>query len=205
MLLYKFGIIQRLVNKSNIAVWNPSNNQMNFSLPSEFTDDGNVNYLTVSIPIQIDRIVNDTFLFNNKVWDEIERCIEGDVVDEIIVDEDIDLLDDIQENIDNSNSNIIEDDLNVNINSTNNNVNNNANDVFIATTDAIDVIHDDIPIINQIDPISNLDNDVSNGEMIDVSTMNNNNNNAEAIDDNNNNSNVEENDLRIVNTMEGRY
>jgi len=78
MLLYKFGIIRQLIGKSNVAVWNPDQEKMHFSLPREFSEGTNeVSCLTVSIPMTADRLVNNTFTFNNTVWDEIESEVEN--------------------------------------------------------------------------------------------------------------------------------
>ena len=45
----------------------------------EFVEDSNeLNSLTVSIPLTADRLANEEFLFNNKVWDEIEKVLESD-------------------------------------------------------------------------------------------------------------------------------
>jgi hypothetical protein len=77
LLLYKFGIVRRLISKSNVAVYNPGKEQMHFSLPREFAGDTtDVNCLTVTIAMKPDRIVNGTFTFDNTVWDEIEHEVE---------------------------------------------------------------------------------------------------------------------------------
>eukprot|EP01032_Pedospumella_encystans_P021452 gene21452-24334_t len=79
LLLYKFGIIRQLIGKSNVAVWNPEQGKMHFSLPREFAE-GNSNKmccLTVTVPMAADRIVDNTFTFNNTVWDEIESEVES--------------------------------------------------------------------------------------------------------------------------------
>lgn len=77
LLLYKFGIIRHLISKSNVAVWNPEQGKMHLSLPREFSSDTDeVCCLTVTIPMSADRIVNNTFAFNNSVWDEIESEVE---------------------------------------------------------------------------------------------------------------------------------
>ncbi len=79
LLLYKFGIIRQLIGKSNVAVWNPEQGKMHFSLPREFAE-GNSNKmccLTATVPMAVDRIVNNTFTFNNNVWDEIESEVES--------------------------------------------------------------------------------------------------------------------------------
>lgn len=66
-----------MINKSNMAVYNPDKEQMHFSLPREFAEDSTeVNCLTVTIPMKADRIVDGTFTFNNSVWDEIEHEVE---------------------------------------------------------------------------------------------------------------------------------
>lgn len=80
-LLYKFGIVRHLINKSNMAVYNPDKEQMHFSLPREFAQDSTeVNCLAVTIPMKADRIVDGTFTFNNSVWDEIEQEVEHGAV-----------------------------------------------------------------------------------------------------------------------------
>eukprot|EP01032_Pedospumella_encystans_P020678 gene20678-23485_t len=79
LLLYKFGIIRQLIGKSNVAVWNPEQGKMHFSLPREFAE-GNSNKmccLTVTVPMEADRILNNTITFNNTVWDEIESEVES--------------------------------------------------------------------------------------------------------------------------------
>lgn len=77
LLLYKFGIIRHLIGKSNVAVWNPSKLQMHFSLPQEFAEGSKeINCLTVTVPMTADRIVDESFIFNNSVWDEIENEVE---------------------------------------------------------------------------------------------------------------------------------
>jgi hypothetical protein len=81
VLLYKFGIVRHLIGKSNMAVHNPSKEQMHFSLPREFAEDStDVNCLTVTIPMKAERIVDGTFTFNNAVWDEIEQEVEHGTV-----------------------------------------------------------------------------------------------------------------------------
>lgn len=78
ILLYKFGIIRQLISKSNVAVWNPDQGKMHFSLPREFSEGTNeVTCLTVTIPMTADRIADNTFTFNNTVWDEIESEVEN--------------------------------------------------------------------------------------------------------------------------------
>ena len=77
MLLYKFGIVRHLIMKSNVAVWNREKEEMHFSLPREFAEDTQeICCLTVTIPMKADRIVDNTFVFNNDVWDEFENEVE---------------------------------------------------------------------------------------------------------------------------------
>lgn len=81
VLLYKFGVVRHLVGKSNMAVFNPDKEQMHFVLPREFADDSSeINCLTVSIPMKVERIVDGVFTFNNAVWDEIEQEVEHSAV-----------------------------------------------------------------------------------------------------------------------------
>lgn len=76
-LLYKFGIIRHLIGKSNVAVWSPSNSQLHFSLPQEFSEDTkDFGCLTVSIPVEAERVAQGEFRFSNSVWDEIEAELE---------------------------------------------------------------------------------------------------------------------------------
>jgi len=77
-LLYKFGVIRQLIGKSNVCVWSPKSNRMFFSLP-EKTADGSADdgsFAIVSIPIRSEQVSEDTFLFTNKIWDEIENEVE---------------------------------------------------------------------------------------------------------------------------------
>lgn len=82
LLLYKFGIIRHLITKSNVAVWDPVAECMHFSLPREFSDEGDVkkdvSCLTVTIPFEHNRLAADgVFTFNNNIWDEIEQEVES--------------------------------------------------------------------------------------------------------------------------------
>ena len=52
---------------------------MYFSLPQEFVEDTEeLCSLTVSIPMTSDRLIDEQFIFNNKVWDEIENELESE-------------------------------------------------------------------------------------------------------------------------------
>ena len=72
-------ILRQLILKSNVAVYSVKNKFMHFSLPQEFVENSSeLNSLTVSIPVTADRLINDHFLFNNEVWDEIEKILESE-------------------------------------------------------------------------------------------------------------------------------
>ena len=77
-LLYKFGIVRHLIGKSNVAIWSPVTKKLNFSLPQKMLaeDDNDQSYAIVSIHCDDDRVTGETFLFTNKVWDEIENEVE---------------------------------------------------------------------------------------------------------------------------------
>jgi hypothetical protein len=78
LLLYKFGIIRRLIEKTNVAVWNPDKAVLHLSLPQEPAEGSTAaSYLTVTIPIQPERITDGMFPINNSVWDEIENEVEN--------------------------------------------------------------------------------------------------------------------------------
>jgi hypothetical protein len=77
LLLYKYGIIRRLIGQTNAAVWNPSKGMMHFSLPNGSSDESKEPaFMTATIAMSAERIVNQVFSFTNAVWDEIEQEVE---------------------------------------------------------------------------------------------------------------------------------
>lgn len=78
-LILKLCAIGKLVSGSNVVVWCPLEKRMHFFLPQEFTDNSNdFRSLSVVILMTQDRIVNDQFLFDNKIWDELLREMEDE-------------------------------------------------------------------------------------------------------------------------------
>lgn len=77
LLLYKFGIIRRLIQKTNVGVWIPAQAVMHLSLLQE-TEEGleAACYLTVSLPLAPERVADGVFPITNSVWDEIENLVE---------------------------------------------------------------------------------------------------------------------------------
>lgn len=73
----KICAIGKLVTGSNVTVWCPIEGKMHFFLPQEFTDN-NTDFRSLSVTISMtqDEIVNDQFLFTNKVWDELLKEME---------------------------------------------------------------------------------------------------------------------------------
>lgn len=84
ILLYKFGIVKTIIHRSNVAIWSPQYGTMYFSFPTESPNDSSsYSHFTASIPMYEDRIRDDQFRFDNKVWDEIERVAENDGFDDV--------------------------------------------------------------------------------------------------------------------------
>ena len=78
-LILKICAIGKLVSGSNVVVWCPLEQKMHFFLPQEFTDNSSdFRSLSVVISMTQDRIVNDQFLFNNKIWDDLLREMEDE-------------------------------------------------------------------------------------------------------------------------------
>jgi len=83
LLLYKFGIVKTIIHRSNVAIWSQKYGTMYFSFPMEVSNDNaSYSHFTASIPMYEDRIRNDQFRFDNKVWDEIENAAENEGVDD---------------------------------------------------------------------------------------------------------------------------
>lgn len=83
VLLYKFGIVKTIILRSNVAIWSPQYGSMYFSFPTESSNDNaSYSHFTASIPMYEDRIRNDQFRFDNKVWDEIESVAENEGIDD---------------------------------------------------------------------------------------------------------------------------
>jgi len=83
VLLYKFGIVKTIIHRSNVAIWSQQYGTMYFSFPMEVSNDNaSYSHFTASIPMYEDRIRNDQFRFDNKVWDEIENAAENEGVDD---------------------------------------------------------------------------------------------------------------------------
>ena len=73
----KICAIGKLVTGSNVTVWCPLEKKMHFFLPQEFTDN-NADFRSLSVVISMteDKIVDDKFMFTNKVWDELLKEME---------------------------------------------------------------------------------------------------------------------------------
>ena len=72
--------IGKLITNSNVAVWQPEEGKMHFFLPREFTDEVACSRsIAISINLSSDYIVNDTFLFNNKIWDLLTEEMDENV------------------------------------------------------------------------------------------------------------------------------
>lgn len=83
VLLYKFGIVKSIIHRSNVAIWSPQYGTMYFSFPIEVSNGSeSYSHFTASIPMYEDRIRNDQFRFDNKVWDEIESVAENESADD---------------------------------------------------------------------------------------------------------------------------
>ena len=76
-LIRKICAIGKLVTGSNVTVWCPLEKKMHFFLPQEFTDN-NADFRSLSVVISMteDKIVDDKFMFTNKVWDELLKEME---------------------------------------------------------------------------------------------------------------------------------
>lgn len=87
----KICAIGKLVTGSNVTVWCPADNLMHFFMPQEFTDN-NADFRSLSVVISMtaDKIVDDQFLFTNKVWDELLKEMEEGATnsDEILTSKD---------------------------------------------------------------------------------------------------------------------
>lgn len=60
-----------------ITIFIITEQQMHFFLPQEFTEELNsFRSLSVSIPMTEDSIINNTFLFTNKLWDDLMQEME---------------------------------------------------------------------------------------------------------------------------------
>lgn len=78
-LIMKICAIGKLVSGSNVVVWCPLEKRMHFFLPQEFTDNSSdFRSLSVVISMTEDRIVDDEFSFDNKMWDELLREMEDE-------------------------------------------------------------------------------------------------------------------------------
>lgn len=83
-LLYKFGIVRRIISTSNVCVWSPSKHRMFFSLPSKLVEGPEAEaageettYIVTSIPVSDEDAGPESFHFSNKTWDAIENEVEN--------------------------------------------------------------------------------------------------------------------------------
>ena len=71
----KMTLLLKLVGGSNTAVYLPGDNILRFLLPQEFgANDDEARFLQVDIGDAYNRVINGTFEFTDKVWDELEEA-----------------------------------------------------------------------------------------------------------------------------------
>jgi hypothetical protein len=84
----RVGVMGKLACGSNVVVWSPEEELMHFFLPQEFTNDVNCNGRSVSVTIGMtqDKIIDNQFRFDNKIWDELLKEMEEGLInsDEIL-------------------------------------------------------------------------------------------------------------------------
>ena len=66
----KIGLITKIVGGSNTALYLPGDTKLRFFLPESFAL--NTQFSCIDIPISHDRLSSGEFVFNDKVWDELE-------------------------------------------------------------------------------------------------------------------------------------